>query len=79
MFPRMKFSKNILAAIVSIVVSVAVSAGYMILYHVAPTEEVFVYIVILVVLTWLVSMLGFDKVKQTLLQIREAKDGTEGN
>ena len=70
MIPQSKeYSKNILAGVVSIVVSVLISIGYIILTHTAVTKEVLVYIVALVVLSWLCSMLGYDKVVQTIRQI----------
>lgn len=67
------FSKNILAGIVSVVVSIAVSIGYLILSHTAASQEIIVYIVVLIVLSWLCAMLGYDKVMQTITQLRTKK------
>ena len=65
-----KYSANLLAACLSVVVSVFVCGAYVITKEVALTPKVWVGLVSLVVLSWLCSMLGFDKVKQTLLQLR---------
>lgn len=71
--PDDEYSKNILAGIVAIVVGIAVSIGYLILNHQAVTPDIIVYIVILVVLSWLCATLSYDKVKQTVLQIQRGK------
>lgn len=73
MLPNKEYSKNILAGIVAVVVSIAVSIGYLILSHTAISQEIIVYIVILIVLSWLCAMLGYDKVMQTIAQIRTKK------
>lgn len=68
-----EYSKNILAGLVAIVVGVLVSIGYCILTHTAATPEVVVYAVCLVILSWICAMVGYDKVIQTLTQIRNKK------
>ena len=68
-----EYSKNILAGLVAIVVGVLVSIGYCILTHTAATSEVVVYAVCLVILSWICAMIGYDKVIQTLTQIRDKK------
>lgn len=73
MLQNKEYSKNILAGIVAVVVSIAVSIGYLILSHTAISQEIIVYIVILIVLSWLCAMLGYDKVMQTIAQIRTKK------
>ena len=62
-------SANLCAAIVSVIVSGGVAAGYLILTHTPLTAEVWVYVICLVVLSWLCAMLGYDKVKQTIAQL----------
>lgn len=61
---------NILAAIVSVIVGIAVSTGYVILTGTEFNLVVLLYAVSLVVLSWLSSMLGYDKIIQTLSQLR---------
>lgn len=60
---------NILAAIVSVIVGVAISVGYMILTNVAFSVTAVLFIVSIVVLSWLSAMLGYDKVMQTISQL----------
>ena len=69
-----KYSSNILAAIVAVVTAGGICAGYIILHGLSLTAEIWVYIVAIVVLTWLCSMLGFDKIIQTLKQIRTVRE-----
>lgn len=64
-------SLNILAAIVSAIVGIVVSIGYIELYKIAFDTNAVLFIVGIVVLSWLSSMLGYDKVMQTLSQIKE--------
>ena len=70
MLGERKASYNLIAAIESIIIAGAVSAGYIILKEVAITPKVVVLIVALILFSWLCSMLGFDKVKQMILQIK---------
>lgn len=62
---------NILAGTVSVITSGGVSAGWIILKNIELTPETWVCIVALVILSWLCAMLGYDKVKQTLGQLKE--------
>lgn len=64
---------NLVALIVSVVTGIAVPVGYMILSHLSITAQDIVYIIATVVLTWLISMLGYDKVIQSLLQLKLPK------
>ena len=61
---------NLLAGAVSIVTSGGISAGYIILNEVQLNAATGVHIAALILLSWLCAMLGYDKVKQTLTQIR---------
>lgn len=64
-----KYSSNLLAVIVAIVLACAVSAGYMILNGVVFDLTVGVQIVALVYLSFLVATVGYDKVMQLFSQI----------
>ena len=61
---------NLLAGAASIVTSGGISAGYIILNEVQLNAATGVHIAALILLSWLCAMLGYDKVKQTLTQIR---------
>lgn len=61
---------NIVAAIVSVIVGIAISVGYIIINHIAFSVDTILYVIAIVILSWLVSMLGYDKVIQTLMQLK---------
>lgn len=63
------FSYNLMALIVSIIVSVAYDIGYVILNDVAVDDKVIVRAIVIVVFTAVSAEVGYDKVKQTILQI----------
>jgi len=60
---------TITAAIVSVVVGIAVPVGYMVLNSLPFTAKDIVYLVSLVVLTWLCSTLGYDTVIKAISQL----------
>ena len=60
---------TVLAAIVSVVVGIAIPVGYLILNSLPFTPQDIVYIISLVVLTWLCSTLGYDTVLTALAQL----------
>lgn len=66
-----KYSSNMLAGLVAIVLSVAVGICYFILFEVAFNAQFVIYIVALVLIGWICSMLGYDKVVQILTQIKK--------
>ena len=68
-----KISLNLLAAIISVVSALLVSAGYIILFDVQLTAKCAVYIIALMILSFTVSTCGYDKVMQMLTQITTAK------
>lgn len=66
---------TITAAIVSVVTGIGVPIGYLILSHMAITTQDIVYIVAMVVLTWLCATLGYDKVLQVIEQMIHKTEG----
>ena len=68
---NVKYSSNILAAILSVVIACVVSVVYLIMTDTA--FKIGVEIAILMYLGFLVSTVGYDKVVQTLKQIQAAK------
>lgn len=64
------YKANILAGVTAAVLSVLVSAGYVIITETILNDKMWVYLIALVLLSWLSSMLGYDKIKQTILQIK---------
>lgn len=61
---------NITAAVVSIVVGAAVPIGYILYNGMAFDKTVALYVVSIIVLSWLCAMLGYDKVVQTITQVK---------
>lgn len=65
----MKYSSNLLAVVVSVVIACAISAGYMIMNSIVLDLKVGVQIVGLIYMSFLVSTVGYDKVMQMFGQI----------
>lgn len=64
-----KYSSNMLAVIVSIVVACAVSCFYLIMNDIVFTLKIGVQIVVLMYFGFLISTIGYDKVIQMINQI----------
>ena len=69
-----KYSSNILAAILSTILSGAVCAIYLIMNDIGFSVKIGVEIVVLMYLGFLVSTVGYDKVMQTLKQLKANKE-----
>lgn len=70
------YSSNVLAAILSIVLSGGVCVVYLIMNDVSFSMKIGVEIAVLMYLGFLVSTVGYDKVLQMLKQIQNVKEGT---
>ena len=68
---------NLLAAVVSVAVACGVSAWYVIMHDIGLDVKVVTQMVVLTVLSWLCSMNGFDKVKQTIDQLMHKETHNE--
>lgn len=62
-------SSNITVAVVAVVLALAISVGYALYFGLAFTIQYIICIVALCVLSWLCSMVGYDKVMQALSQL----------
>ena len=69
-----KYSSNILAAILSAILSGAVCVIYLIMNDIGFSVKIGVEIVVLMYLSFLVSTVGYDKVIQTLKQLQVNKE-----
>lgn len=67
---KVKYSSNILAAIISILVACAVSVIHLIMTDTVFTMKIGVEIIVLMYLGFLVSTVGYDKVFRILKQIQ---------
>lgn len=68
-----KYSSNLLAVIISVVIAAAVSGGYMIYTDAAFTAKIGVEIVGLMYGSFLTATVGYDKVMQMIGQIKTNK------
>lgn len=70
---NIEYYANTLVAIISVVLSTAISVGYMVVTGMTCTAQTVVVVVALVVLSWLCAMVGYDKVVQAICQINTPK------
>ena len=66
---------NTLAGIVSIIVSMVVGIGYLLIAHIGFNAEIAVYLFALMAGSWLCAMLGYEKVIQTISQFKMEGNG----
>lgn len=67
------YKSNILAGVVSVALSIAAGAGYMVMTEAQINAKMAVILIALVLLSWLCAMVGYDKVMQAISQIKIAK------
>lgn len=67
---NVKYSSNLLAAMVAVVLTMASAIGYVIYNSLTVTPKVVVVIIAMMFLSFLGSTVSFDKVKQLFLQIK---------
>lgn len=65
------YKPNLLAGLVAVALSVGVGAAYIVLTETALNAQMAVYLIALVFLSWLSAMVGYDKVVQTISQIKK--------
>lgn len=66
------YSSNVLAAATSVVLSAALSVGYLVWTETAFNAKIAVELIALMYLSFLVATNGYDKVIQAIRQIKEA-------
>lgn len=67
-----QYQANTLAGIVALVLSIGVGIGYIAVTNAAITAQVVIMLIALVFMSWLCAMVGYDKVIQTITQIKNA-------
>jgi hypothetical protein len=70
---KVEYSSNVIAAVVSVVLAVAIPIGFMLYSGGCFSLQLVIQIIVLAVLSWLCAMLGYDKVLQALAQIRKGE------
>lgn len=68
-----KYHANALAGYVALALSVAVGVAYIILTGSAINAQMAVYLIALMLLSWLSAMVGYDKVIQAISQFKRTK------
>ncbi|OUO29718.1 aminopeptidase [Eubacterium sp. An3] len=68
-----KYSTNLLTGAVSVVLAVAIAAGYVIMTDIILNDKMAVMLIALVLLSWLCAMVGYDKVMQAVTQVKTNK------
>ena len=74
---NVKYSSNVLAAVLSVLIACAVSVIYLIMTDTVFTMKIGVEIVVLMYLGFLISTVGYDKVIKMLKQIPSVKEETK--
>lgn len=64
------YCANTLAGVIALVLSAAIGVGYIVLTSMTFTSQVAVYLITLVFMSWLCSMVGYDKVIQAISQFK---------
>lgn len=72
-----EYHANTLTGIVSTVLSVVIGIGYVLFTRTEFNVQTIIYIVALTFMSWLCSMVGYDKVTQTIAQIKSGKENDE--
>ncbi len=70
---KKEYSANLIAGILAVVISLFSVSGYIILTESVINEKMAVYLIALVFLSWLSAMIGYDKVVQAIMQIKNTK------
>ena len=68
---KVKYSANILAAIVAVILTAGASVGYIIYASIEVTPQVIVTIVAMIFLAFLCATVGYDKVVQAIEQLKK--------
>lgn len=76
---KVKYHSNFLTGGVAVVLSSLVGAGYMILTDTQINEKMTVYLIALVLLSWLAAMVGYDKVIQAIAQLKRTDNNEKGS
>ena len=67
------YSANTLTGCVAAILSIVVWLGYVFIAGVTVTMQLVVWLVALVLLSWVAAMVGYDKVIQAMAQIKNKK------
>lgn len=74
---QITYHANTLTGIVAACLSIAISIGYILFTGIGFNVQTIIYAIALIFLSWLCSMVGYDKVAQTITQIKSGKENNE--
>ena len=74
---KIKYATNVVVLIVSMVIGGAVSTIYFMQDPSVVIDHQITFTVVIVVANWLVAMLGYDKIVQTITQFKDGKTTVE--
>lgn len=67
---NISYKANTLAGIIASVLSAAIGVGYIVLTNSGFTAQTIVCLIVMIFSSWLCSMVGYDKVVQTINQFK---------
>ena len=70
---KVNYSANTITGCIAIVLSIAVGVCYVIMTGAVVNAQLIIWLVALVLLSWLTAMVGYDKVMQAITQIKTGK------
>lgn len=70
---NISYHANTLAGLIAMILSGGIGVGYVILNNIAFTAQTITYLVVMVFVSWLCSMVGYDKVIQAIKQFKTDK------
>jgi curli biogenesis system outer membrane secretion channel CsgG len=70
---NVEYRANTLAGIVATIISLAVGIGYVVVTNAGFTSHIIVCLIAQVFMSWLCSMVGYDKVVQAISQFKTTK------
>lgn len=70
---KVNYSANVLVLIVAVIVGCSVTALYYVNYQIPFNALNSVYLALMGIANWLGAMFGYDKVRQTIEQIKQIK------
>ena len=72
---KVNYYANVLSGIVALILSAAVGIGYVVIAEIGFTAQSIVSLCALAFMSWLGSMIGYDKVIQIINQYKNIKKG----
>ena len=70
---KVSYKPNLLAAVVAVLIGAGVGVGYIVYAGLTWTPQIIILLILLIILSWLCAMVGYDKVVQSIEQIVKKK------